>query len=398
MNRRLQKSDRRRKLEFIHETLGAPETSDGAYKNTLVLAEFRQAGYNFSTPIRLGNDIDSSETKNSRTEEIQFDFDRVNIVNAGLNKTGRDNASFKEDFKMYENMFGLSPFSSLSVSDDTDELQTDSETVINKYESLMEDSTIESSDAKIETNVTSGLESTNSNPISRHHRLYYKPVEQSFSGDESMEVDDNRDVNDNGDEDKKECDIDDDDDDDCDDDDSDNNSDDDGDDDDSDDSDGEDDDNNWLCPEEFADKIDTKIDKVCGDEHDGACKATKQHSNSYSSLKFRRKDRHKDIEAHIKKHIMEIQRKMALLKQRENKKRKRYTKCINSNTANSPVKQLQIQPIKRSKRLAEPIRCAILKRRALRNAWQGCRGSCCGKGCWAKWGWVNIKRVLSDYW
>ena len=58
---------------------------------------------------------------------------------------------------------------------------------------------------------------------------------------------------------------------------------------------------------------------------------------------------------------------------------------------------VNICPIRRSKRCAQPIRNALLVRTAMRKACKGVLGSCCGKGCWATWKWVNLKRVISDY-
>lgn len=58
---------------------------------------------------------------------------------------------------------------------------------------------------------------------------------------------------------------------------------------------------------------------------------------------------------------------------------------------------VNIQPIKRRKRSAQPIRNAVLMRSAMKNACKGILGSCCGKGCWAKWQWVNLGHVISDY-
>lgn len=58
---------------------------------------------------------------------------------------------------------------------------------------------------------------------------------------------------------------------------------------------------------------------------------------------------------------------------------------------------VNICPIKRSKRCAQPIRNAVLVRSAMRKACKGLLGSCCGKGCWASWKWVNLRGVISDY-
>ena len=115
-------------------------------------------------------------------------------------------------------------------------------------------------------------------------------------------------------------------------------------------------------------------------------------------IKEKSKQRHKDVEKRIRRHIEEIEHKMKVLKRKERRKRKRCTYCRHSGDIADFQPQLNIKPIQRSKRLAEPIRHAILKRHALRSAWAGFKGSCCGKGCWSRWKWVNIKRVLSDYW
>lgn len=58
---------------------------------------------------------------------------------------------------------------------------------------------------------------------------------------------------------------------------------------------------------------------------------------------------------------------------------------------------VNIYPIKREKRCAKPIREALLVRTAMRKAWKGLLGSCCGKGCWATWRWISLRGVISDY-
>ncbi|KAH3871261.1 uncharacterized protein LOC127868450 [Dreissena polymorpha] len=58
---------------------------------------------------------------------------------------------------------------------------------------------------------------------------------------------------------------------------------------------------------------------------------------------------------------------------------------------------VNIYPIERRKRPAKPIRNALLIRAAMKAAWSGVLSSCCGRGCWATWSWVNIHNVLSDY-
>ena len=146
--------------------------------------------------------------------------------------------------------------------------------------------------------------------------------------------------------------------------------------------------------EESSDDTDDEDEEKPGE------KDTNKTAESKSNKHYRKRQR-KDIERKIKRHIEEIERKMAILKYKEQRKRKRLTKCKKAGTVSTvdePLPRINIHPIKRSKRLAQPLRCAVLKRHTLKNAWRGCRGSCCGKGCWSRWAWVNLKRVISEYW
>ena len=58
---------------------------------------------------------------------------------------------------------------------------------------------------------------------------------------------------------------------------------------------------------------------------------------------------------------------------------------------------VNINPIKRQKRPAQPIIKALLTRTAMKAAWNGVLGSCCGRGCWATWKWINLRNVMADY-
>lgn len=58
---------------------------------------------------------------------------------------------------------------------------------------------------------------------------------------------------------------------------------------------------------------------------------------------------------------------------------------------------VNICPIKRRRRSAQPIRNAVLIRSTIKKTWKGVLGSCCGQGCWAKWQWVDLNIVMSDY-
>ncbi|KAL4240833.1 hypothetical protein ACF0H5_001621 [Mactra antiquata] len=114
------------------------------------------------------------------------------------------------------------------------------------------------------------------------------------------------------------------------------------------------------------------------------------------------KDERRCIEEEIRQKYAEIN---VMLKQMHSKRRKRRKKMQLKN--NDVAEEIQINqwdhpksnicPIKRQKRSAQPIRNALLVRTAMRKAWKGILGSCCGKGCWATWKWVNLRGVMSDY-
>lgn len=110
------------------------------------------------------------------------------------------------------------------------------------------------------------------------------------------------------------------------------------------------------------------------------------------------------IEEEIRQKYAELN---AILKQihsrRTDQKRRRKAKAkkneVNGELGSDQLvpSYVNICPIRRRKRSAQPIRNALLVRTAMCKAWKGMLGSCCGKGCWATWKWVNLRRVISDY-
>lgn len=89
-------------------------------------------------------------------------------------------------------------------------------------------------------------------------------------------------------------------------------------------------------------------------------------------------------------------------KKHRNKRRRNYQLRKYDNTEMCGSDELMpryvnVRSIIRTRRSAQPIREALLVRTAMNKAWKGLLGSCCGKGCWATWKWINLRRVISDY-
>ena len=419
MNRRYSTSRRKRKLDFLEQILELPDESDSSD----VYAEG-------DTIENAKGEVDNLEAGPSDFEEliasIEDEILNEGIIEVNVDKDGNNNEIYDKDVKFYLDIFGLKQFSStdasavrsdtqMSPSTDTD----DKVNLENTPECHMEDDFVTDDWDIIEIDVFGTSENKESDCAESSE---LGEININSDGEEFMEIDtsvdhdrrNDRIDNDSKSNSGKNFDADDGND-------KDNNYDhlevgvidnDDGDDDidadikDSDDDDEDDDDksdDDSDEDDEYGNRQDECVAKVTCERY-RKTKCVYKEENECENItidakriKERSKYRRTDMEERIRKHIEEIERKITVLKHKGERKRKRCTQCKHSSHEPNLQPSLNIEPIQRSKRLAEPIRHAILKRHALRSAWAGFNGSCCGKGCWSKWKWVNIKRVLSDY-
>ena len=108
----------------------------------------------------------------------------------------------------------------------------------------------------------------------------------------------------------------------------------------------------------------------------------------------------KEIEEEIKRKFAELEELMDKIQNVQyHKRRRRHSKRRHNSgyDVNSVSSFVNIIPTERERRLAKPIRNALLIRSAMKKAWKGSLASCCGMGCWAHWKWVNLRHVMSDY-
>ena len=341
MNQLLQKSHRKRKLDPLDHALRSNAVASRCEKD-IYLQNFTcttNRGYSESH-----REFEDAATVNLDTEvitlqrEVPKEFDIANKASSEEDTDDIDNDIYSDDIQTFD-MF---EFSSLSVLDDIDESQTMSD-----LDGKEDSSTCNSVDGMKDPEAINGFETYSSEKQETNHKPYTKAVNTTPDVDETMDIDDKSD----------------------------------------------------SFEDEQEDTSDDADDEDEEDEHgqNDFIKTSRDSSKRHHNKRY-----HKDIERRIKRHIEEIEHKMAILKSKEQKKRKRSTKCKKSTTKKTehcePLPKMKIHPIKRTKRLAQPIRCAVLKRHTLKNALRGWKGSCCGKGCWSRWAWVNMKRVLSDYW
>ena len=438
MNRRYSTSRRKRKLHFLERILEEPDEN--------ISADVHAIGDTIAINKCKGNEEDDNfEGGPADFEEWKAKFDKEILGEEGNEANGdrdteeNNNDIHDKDVKFYLDMFGLKHFSvddgsaassnnkMTSIPEDDDSVNKE-----NKKECHMNDASLTDDWDIIEIDVFGTSDSKDSNRAaasdldefdlnggeeeymeidtsvdyeSRANSRVTKPnsinrsTASEVNGSENLFNDWNVDgISENNNDDTEGCDED-----------SDEKSDDEGSDDDDEDNDDDDDnsDDESHDGDSEYDEDDTYVthqDQYIANITDKNYRETEgldEEQNSQTDaecIKERSKRRHKDVEERIKKHIEEIERQMKVLKRKGQRKRKRCTYCKHSRDDLDFQPQLSIKPIERSKRLAEPIRHAILKRHALRSAWAGFKGSCCGKGCWSRWKWVNIKRVLSDYW
>ncbi|XP_045214097.2 uncharacterized protein LOC123564516 [Mercenaria mercenaria] len=123
----------------------------------------------------------------------------------------------------------------------------------------------------------------------------------------------------------------------------------------------------------------------------------------YDPAKYKQDER-STIEQEIQEKYAEIDvllGKLNAKRQRSKRRRKyhlrKYDSLCSGESGQWTSSYVNICPIKRNKRCAQPIRDALLVRSAMRKTWKGLLGSCCGKGCWASWKWVSLRCVISDY-
>lgn len=117
-----------------------------------------------------------------------------------------------------------------------------------------------------------------------------------------------------------------------------------------------------------------------------------------------RKDERALIEQEIQEKYAEMDalfEKINSKRHRSKRKRKYHLRKYDSKDSGEDnawiSTSVNIYPIKREKRCAQSIREALLVRTAMKKAWKGVLGSCCGKGCWATWKWISLRGVISDY-
>lgn len=428
MNRPRQRTKRRRKLEFLDEILDLAEKNGDV--DVFAHGEIPQNVKNYN----YYESVDRKEQPKSDlgASVVDSHIGKFSEGDIAINANTVEDAGseHRKNVQIFLNMFGLASFTSLRVSGNkggsptADTRTVDSE--IKTTKDIMADfDDLEIIEIDVGGNSGESLVTSACPPNSRfhdikghdidielrsedikRHEIYNSLMEISHhevGEEESMEIDDvetgdNVIAHDNVESDNIE-------------DYNDHTTDDDS-DDDSDDSDGSDnanDDSDDTSDEDDENDLDMsslrgKFDAVRADEtnlEDGGDLENGEnddYDNIPANKHYGGKTRHSGIEERIRREIEEIERKMTLLKQKKHRKRKRYTKCKHSGNLPESHPKINIKPIKRSKRLAEPIRLAVLKRHTLRNAWAGCRWSCCGKDCWSRWKWVNMKRVLSDYW
>ena len=107
------------------------------------------------------------------------------------------------------------------------------------------------------------------------------------------------------------------------------------------------------------------------------------------------------IEAEIRRKCNEIIKLKDQIRagrlQRKNYQLRKYDIDLKGGSACDNPYYINVYPIKRKKRSAQPIRNALLIRLAMLKMCKGMLGSCCGRGCWASWDWVDLKKVMSDY-
>ena len=435
MNRRYSTSRRKRKLHFLEQILEEPDENISADVHAI-------GDTNANNKCKRNEEDDNFEEGPSDFKEWKAKFDKEILGEEGNEANGdtdeNKNDMHDKDVKFYLDMFGLKHFSvddgsAASTNNKATSIPEDDDTVNkeNKKECHMDDTSLTDDWDIIEIDVFGTSESKDNDRAESSDldefdlnggKEEYMEIDTSMDYDchendkmtkpnfinilDSPEVNGSKnlfddwnvdDISEDNNDDTEGCDEDSDeksDDEDSDDDDEDSN--------DDCNSDDESDDGDSLDDEDdtYVTHQDEYIANIT-DENYRETEGLDEEQNSQTDaecIKERSKRRHKDVEDRIKKHIEEIERQMKVLKRKGQRKRKRCTYCKHSKDDLDFQPQLSIKPIERSKRLAEPIRHAILKRHALRSAWAGFKGSCCGKGCWSRWKWVNIKRVLSDYW
>ena len=103
------------------------------------------------------------------------------------------------------------------------------------------------------------------------------------------------------------------------------------------------------------------------------------------------------IEAQIKDKCRELFKIMDKINSKRLRRSRRLQRLQDEECDDVIPMYVNIHPIRRRRRTAQPIRNALLVRSSMKKAWKGALGSCCGKGCWATWQWMNMKRVMNDY-